>query len=112
MATKAINALASRGLEIKSLIAQLTNELTGINAKLVKGGAQTIELDAGRVTITAATEARPSGTMNLVLDKNRFFELKPDDAARESALASGIVRIEQGTIAGRDSVVQYSLKNK
>lgn len=110
MATKSINTLAKRGLEIKSLMAQLQNELAGINTKLIKAGAQTIELDAGRVTITAATEARPSGTMNLVLDKTRFFELKPDDAARESALASGIVRIEQGTIAGRDSIVQYSLK--
>lgn len=112
MATKTINALASRGLEIKSLMTQLQNELAGINTKLVRAGAQTIELDAGRVIITEATEARASGTMNLVLDKDRFFQLPPDNAARESALASGIVRIEQGTIAGRASVVQYSLKNK
>jgi len=110
MASKSINTLAKRGLEIKAQMAQLTNELSGINTKLVKAGAQTIELDTGRVTITAATESRASGTMNLVLNKTRFFELKPDDAARESALASGIVTIEQGTIAGRDSIVQYSLR--
>lgn len=112
MASKAINTLAKRGLEIKSLMAQLQNELAGINTKLVKAGAQTIELDAGRVIITSATSERPSGTMNLVFDKHRFFELRPDDAARESALASGIVKMEQGVIAGRDPVVQYSLKNK
>lgn len=110
MASKAINTLAKRGLEIKAAMAQLDNELKGINAKLVKAGAQTIEIDTGRVTITAATEARPSGTMNLVLNKTRFFELKPDDAARESALASGIVTIEQGEIGGRPSIVQYSLR--
>jgi len=112
VATKATNALASRGLEIKAEIAKLDNELKGINTKLVKAGAQTIELDAGRVTITAATESRPSGVYNLVFDRARFLELDPNHAARQLAISSGIIVLEQGVVAGRQSVVQYSLRSK
>jgi len=110
MASKAINTLADRAFEIKQEQAKLQNELDGITAKLLKAGPQTMDFDKGRVIITEATEDRPSGTMNLVLDKMRFFELRPDDAARESALASGIVKLEQGVTKGRQSIVQISLR--
>ena len=108
MASKAINTLAKRAFEIKAEQAKLDNELAGITAKILKLGPQTLDFDDGRIIVTAETEARPSGTMNLVFDKMRFLELKPDDAARESALASGIIKMEQGMVSGRKSVVQIS----
>jgi hypothetical protein len=110
MASKAINTLANRAFEIKMEQARLQNELDGITAKLLKAGPQTMDLDKGRIIITEATADRPSGTMNLVFDKDRFFQLRPDDAARESALASGIIKMEAGLIKGRQSVVQISLR--
>ncbi len=110
MASKAINTLAKRAFEIKAEQARLQNELDGINAKLLKQGPGTMDFDQGRIIVTEATEDRPSGVYNLLLDKTRFFELKPDDAARESALASGIVKLEPGVTKGRASMVQISLR--
>jgi hypothetical protein len=110
MASKPINALAKRGLEIKDEIAKLTNELAGINSKLVKHPGLTIDLDSGRVLITQPTTTRLSGTYDLIFDKMKFLELDPDSDVRRAAMAAGIVRLEPGSIGGRDSVVQYSLK--
>lgn len=109
MATKAVNALAKRGLEIKAEIAKLQNELLGINTKLIAHGAQTLQLDAGRVIVTAPTTERPSGTYELRFDKGRFLELDPNDQARQLAISSGIIVLEAGIISGRAAVVQYSL---
>ena len=110
MASKAINTLAKRAFEIKQEQAKLQNELDGITAKVLKLGPQTLDFDEGRIIVTQATEARPSGTMSLVFDKIRFLELPADNAARESALASGIIKMEPGMIGGRASVVQISLR--
>ncbi len=113
MATKAINTLAKRGLEIKAQMAQLENELKGINSKLVAAGeGQTLEFDAGRVTITTSTVSRASGTTELVFDRARFLELDPTNPARQLAMTAGFVKLQDGTISGRSAVVQYSLRSK
>jgi hypothetical protein len=113
VASKAINTLAKRGLEIKAQMAQLENELKGINTKLVAAGeGQTLEFDNGRVTITTTTTSRPSGTTELVFDRSRFLELDPTDPARQLAMTAGFVKLEAGTIGGRAALVQYSLRTK
>lgn len=113
MPSKQVNQLAARGLEIKAAITQLDNELKGINVQLIASGeGQTIELDGGRVIVTNSTEARPTGTFDLVFDRLKFLELDPADDLRVLAERRGIVRFEPGQIAGRPSFVQYSLAKK
>lgn len=111
MATKAINALAKRGVEIKILMRNLQNELDGINAKLIASGeGQTFDLNEGTVTVTHTTEGRPSGKYDLRFYPEVFNALPPYSSLREEILQKGIAAFEPGYISGRQAVVQYRLR--